>query len=59
MNQENPSAAKPAAEPAPLREHEDYYIEDGFWIFTAAFHLKRGHCCGNGCRHCPYKQGKE
>ncbi|MES2853673.1 MAG: DUF5522 domain-containing protein, partial [Bacteroidota bacterium] len=18
------------------------------------FHLKRGNCCGNGCRHCPY-----
>ena len=49
------SQEKNAAElPAPLREYEDYYIEDGFWIFTAAFHLKRGYCCGNGCRHCPY-----
>ncbi|MCX7412631.1 MAG: DUF5522 domain-containing protein [Planctomycetia bacterium] len=24
-------------------------------VFTAAFHLKRGHCCGSGCRHCPYE----
>ncbi|MGD0902046.1 MAG: DUF5522 domain-containing protein [Terracidiphilus sp.] len=23
-------------------------------VFTAAFHLKRGSCCGSGCRHCPY-----
>jgi hypothetical protein len=23
-------------------------------VFTAAFHLKRGHCCQNNCRHCPY-----
>jgi 2-iminoacetate synthase ThiH len=23
-------------------------------IFTALFHIKRGSCCGNGCRHCPF-----
>jgi hypothetical protein len=23
-------------------------------VFTAQHHLKRGYCCGNGCRHCPY-----
>ena len=23
-------------------------------VFTEAYHLKRGHCCENGCRHCPY-----
>ncbi|MGA9667617.1 MAG: DUF5522 domain-containing protein [Terracidiphilus sp.] len=23
-------------------------------VFTAAYHLKRGSCCGSGCRHCPY-----
>ncbi len=39
----------------PLIENEDYYIlPDGRYVFTAAYHLKRGHCCGNGCRHCPY-----
>ena len=32
----------------------DYYIEQGRWVFTAAYHLKRGSCCGSGCRHCPY-----
>ncbi|MCG9881787.1 MAG: DUF5522 domain-containing protein [Bacteroidia bacterium] len=25
-------------------------------VFTEAFHLQRGYCCGNGCRHCPYKK---
>jgi len=34
---------------------QDYYMEDGRRVFTAHFHLKRGYCCGNGCRHCPYK----
>ncbi|WP_424417537.1 DUF5522 domain-containing protein [Oceanisphaera sp.] len=48
MNQEVPP------EPAPLREHEDYYIENGFWVFTEKYHLDRGYCCGNGCLHCPY-----
>ncbi len=36
---------------------DDYYIdpETGFIVFTASFHLKRGYCCGSGCRHCPYE----
>lgn len=32
----------------------DYYIENGFYVFTEAFLRKRGYCCSNGCRHCPY-----
>ena len=32
----------------------DYYIENGLLVFTEAYHLKRGHCCKNACRHCPY-----
>jgi len=24
-------------------------------IFTALAHIKRGSCCGNGCRHCPFE----
>jgi hypothetical protein len=39
--------------PPPL-EPGDFYIENGFVVFTAAYHLKRGYCCGSGCRHCPY-----
>lgn len=33
---------------------QDYYTEDSRHVFTAHYHLKRGHCCGSGCRHCPY-----
>ncbi len=32
----------------------DYYIENGFWVFSEWSHLKRGTCCGSACRHCPY-----
>jgi hypothetical protein len=39
-----------------LKEGEDfYYNENGFLVFTEAYHLKKGYCCGNGCRHCPYE----
>jgi len=31
-----------------------YYNEEGFIVLTASYHLERGHCCGNGCLHCPY-----
>lgn len=31
-----------------------YYLEGERVVFTALFHLKRGQCCGSGCRHCPY-----
>ncbi|MFT4875876.1 MAG: hypothetical protein ACI8S2_000606, partial [Bacteroidia bacterium] len=34
---------------------EDYYMNgDGLLVFTAAYHLKRGKCCGNKCKHCPF-----
>ncbi|MCP4893073.1 MAG: hypothetical protein GY911_04575 [Actinomycetales bacterium] len=26
----------------------------GLFVMTATFHLDRGQCCHNGCRHCPY-----
>lgn len=37
-----------------LIEGEDYYLEDGNWVFTAKYLLRRGYCCRSGCRHCPY-----
>lgn len=40
--------------PAPLKENEDFYWENGFMVFTEAYHKKRGYCCQSGCRHCPY-----
>ncbi|UOK42432.1 MULTISPECIES: DUF5522 domain-containing protein [Flavobacterium] len=42
-----------------LIEGIDYYIENGNYVFKEWFHLKRGHCCENGCRHCPYGFEKE
>lgn len=37
-----------------LLEGIDYYLEGDRWVLTAWYHLKRGYCCGSGCRHCPY-----
>jgi hypothetical protein len=31
-----------------------YYNEDGYIVLTEKYHLEKGFCCGNGCRHCPY-----
>ncbi|HEY9138424.1 MAG TPA: DUF5522 domain-containing protein [Terriglobus sp.] len=41
--------------PEPLN-NEDFYYEGQFLVFTAAYHRKRGYCCGSGCRHCPYDE---
>ncbi|WP_160111220.1 DUF5522 domain-containing protein [Algoriphagus boritolerans] len=41
--------------PLPKISAEDFYInERGLMVFTATYHLKRGYCCENGCKHCPY-----
>ncbi len=37
-----------------LKEGIDYYLEGGLMVFTSTYHLKRGYCCKNKCRHCPY-----
>lgn len=39
-----------------LREGQDYYVEGGLMVFTAAYHLSRGYCCNSTCRHCPYER---
>lgn len=31
-----------------------YFDKSGLMAFTEKYHLQRGYCCGNGCRHCPY-----
>lgn len=46
--------ADEADEKMKLVEGEDYYVEGGMLVFTAGYHLRRGRCCGSGCRHCPY-----
>lgn len=39
-----------------LIEGVDYYInDDGYVVLTEKYHFDKGYCCGNGCKHCPYK----
>jgi len=42
----------------PTLSSEDFYMDGSFMVFTAAYHLKRGYCCGSSCRHCPYDSAK-
>jgi len=46
----------------PFEQGIHYYMDGTRVVFTALFHIQRGSCCGNGCRHCPYnpkhKKGK-
>jgi iron complex transport system substrate-binding protein len=37
-----------------LNTPDDYYIENGFMVFTGSYLTRRGYCCDSGCRHCPY-----
>ncbi len=38
----------------PLTEGVDFYYENGLMVLTEKYHLDKGYCCSNGCRHCPY-----
>jgi hypothetical protein len=40
--------------PTKLVEGVDYYMDGSRFVFTAAYHQKRGYCCNSKCRHCPY-----
>lgn len=60
----NKKESSKANEKMPLKTpklilNEDYYLENGLFVLTAAFLLRRGYCCGSGCRHCPYKNAAE
>jgi cob(I)alamin adenosyltransferase len=39
-----------------ILNHQTTYIDPitNYTVFTELAHLKRGICCGNVCRHCPY-----
>ncbi len=39
---------------APVEGQDYYYDEQGRLVMTEAEHLRRGKCCGNHCKHCPY-----
>lgn len=45
-----------AAHTAAVLADVDGYVDPatGYWVFTARYLDERGHCCEQGCRHCPY-----
>ncbi len=55
---EKPGGEKEPSHAPPLVEGRDFYWEKGFMVFTEAYLLRRGKCCGCGCRHCPYRKRK-
>ena len=56
MDDSAEDVGSPARDEEPLQAGLDYYLENGLFVFTAAFLRKRGYCCESGCRHCPYAQ---
>ena len=39
----------------PNYDTKDFYFDDeGRLVMTESYHIKRGSCCGSGCKHCPY-----
>ena len=46
------TAAHAAAVAAGSPTYRDPFT--GYTVMTAETLRARGHCCGNGCRHCPY-----
>jgi hypothetical protein len=57
LTPENISKIMALGKPEKPVEGIDYYInEDGLFVFTSWYHLRRGDCCGNNCKHCPYKK---
>ena len=54
-NNSDADAGSSGRQDAELQEGLDYYVEDGLLVFTDMFLRKRGYCCENGCRHCPYQ----
>lgn len=37
-----------------LSEGDDFYLGKGYRVMTESYLVRRGYCCSNGCRHCPY-----
>jgi len=37
-----------------MQEGVHYYMENEYFVFTELYHMMKGQCCQNGCRHCVY-----
>ena len=42
-----------------IPDQDDFYVENGKFVWTKKFLLSRGYCCQNDCRHCPFKDQKQ
>ena len=40
--------------PAGFEPGDFYKTEEGYVVFTEQYLHKRGYCCMNGCKHCPF-----
>ena len=56
VNDERPPKKNNEPAKEPLVEGRDFTIDPqtGLMILTADYLLRRGYCCGSGCRNCPY-----
>jgi hypothetical protein len=56
VSEDSDSARIAAVHAKAMADGEDGYHDPGTGLFvlTADFLTRRGYCCGNGCRHCPY-----
>jgi len=36
-------------------QDDEFYMDKGLFVLTERFLWRRGYCCGNGCRHCPFQ----
>jgi hypothetical protein len=37
-----------------ITEGIHYYMDGPYLVFTELYHIQKGYCCRNGCRHCAY-----
>lgn len=52
----NPTVADDTSIYPPLGPGDSYTDPaTGLMVMTARYLLRRGYCCGNDCRHCPYR----
>jgi hypothetical protein len=54
MNGSEAETNNESTSPGTFVEGTDFYFDDGFMVLTAGYLRRRGYCCSNGCRHCPY-----
>ncbi|MGO2010646.1 MAG: DUF5522 domain-containing protein [Pseudoalteromonas sp.] len=48
--------ARPFCNNENLIENLDYEMQNNMMVFTRWFFLKRGKCCQNNCKNCPFRK---